>query len=64
MTVRHSLIAALPVRALILGLGLVARAADGRDQPRVARRGDIPVDTNRVLIPVSVTTASEVANPD
>jgi VWFA-related protein len=52
MTVKHS----LQLGACILGLAIAAQATAGdNDQPRVARRGDIRVDTNLVLIPVSVT---------
>jgi len=56
MTVRHSGIAAMCIGACLVVFGFVAQAATGdADQPRVPRRGDIRVDTNLVLIPVSVT---------
>jgi Ca-activated chloride channel family protein len=56
MTVRHSLLVALSVGACLFGFSFAARAAGGdTDEPRVPRRGDIRVDTNLVLIPVSVT---------
>lgn len=56
MTVRHSLVAALSVGACLVGFSFAARAAGGdTDKPRVPRHGDIRVDTNLVLIPVSVT---------
>jgi VWFA-related protein len=55
MTVRHSL-KALRRSALILVFAAAASAAAGDgDQTRAARHGDIRVDTNLVLIPVSVT---------
>ena len=55
MTVRRSLVAAMSIGACILFV-LAAQAANGAtDETRVARRGDIRVDTNLVLIPVSVT---------
>lgn len=57
MTVRHSLIA-LSIGASIFAFTFAAQAAGGEaDEPRAARRGDIRVDTNLVLIPVSVTDA-------
>jgi len=44
--------------AYILLFALAAQAAAGAtDEPRIARRGDIRVDSNLVLIPVSVTDA-------
>jgi VWFA-related protein len=58
MTVRHSLNAAMCIGACALLFILVAQAANGAtDEPRVGRRSDIRVDTNLVLIPVSVTDA-------
>jgi VWFA-related protein len=46
----------LQAGACLLGFVIAAQAAGGdNDQARVARRGDIRVDTNLVLIPVSVT---------
>jgi VWFA-related protein len=46
------------IGACFLAFALAAQAATGdADQPRAARRGDIRVDTNLVLIPVSVTDA-------
>jgi VWFA-related protein len=57
MTVRHSLIA-LRSCACIVVFAVAAQAANGAaDEPRAARRGDIRVDSNLVLIPVSVTDA-------
>ena len=56
MTVRHSLVAVFHVGVVILGSAFAAWAAGGdSDELRAARRTDIRVDTNLVLIPVSVT---------
>jgi VWFA-related protein len=58
MTVRHSLLTPLFVGACTFGFVLAAHAASGDgDKPRVSRHGDIRVDTNLVLVPVSVTDA-------
>jgi VWFA-related protein len=54
MTLRNSCIATLIFSVCILGFP--ARAAE-TDQHRPARHGDIRVDTNMVLIPVTVTDA-------
>ena len=54
MTVRRSLVVASSVGALLFGFSFAAVAGD-TDEPRIARHGDIRVDTNLVLIPVSVT---------
>src|SRR5271165_5815642 len=54
MTVRHSRSVAMCIAASTLFLASVAQAAD---EPRRARRRDIRVDSNLVLIPVSVTDA-------
>lgn len=52
MTAGYSLI------ACVLGVSVAAQAgAGGNDQRRAQRHGDIRVDTNLVLIPVSVTDA-------
>jgi Ca-activated chloride channel homolog len=59
MTVRYILATSLQLSACILGIVIAAQAAVGdNDQMRVAKRGDIRVDTNLVLIPVSVTDSA------
>jgi VWFA-related protein len=58
MTVKHPLDTSMCIGACILVFALAARAADGAtDRPSVPSRGNIRVDTNLVLIPVSVTDA-------
>jgi VWFA-related protein len=56
MTVRHSRVAAMCIGALVLLISFTGQAADSAtDQRRVTTRGNIRVDSNLVLIPVSVT---------
>ena len=58
MTVRHSSGAAMCIGACLVVFTFAAQAASGDpEQLRAVRHGDIRVDTNLVLIPVSVTDA-------
>jgi VWFA-related protein len=58
MTVKHLQLAPIGFGASIILFALAAQAVAGdSDQVRPPRRGDIRVDTNLVLIPVSVTDA-------
>ena len=58
MTVRHSLVTPMCIGVCIVVFAFAAQAATGAtDRLSVTRRSDIRVDTNLVLIPVSVTDA-------
>src|SRR5580692_9592691 len=60
MTVMHSVVAPVYTGALVLGLTFTAWAGGGgKDDTRAAARpANLRVDTNLVLIPVSVTDAA------
>jgi VWFA-related protein len=58
MTVRHAAMVSIRIGVCVLGCAFaVCAVGQGNDEPRPARRGDIRVDSNLVLIPVSVTDA-------